>query len=177
MKTDRRTKEVDWERVSQTVETHQAKLIRYATSIVRDEDRAKDIAQEAFIRLCRASWPDVEGHLQAWLFRVTRNLALDVLRKEKRMSYLSEAESIEGLAQEGEEGSRERARMQDASSLLELVKALPRKQAEVVLLKFQQDLSYKEISEVTGLSVSNVGYLMHHALKELKSLWQAGEVR
>lgn len=91
------------------------------------------------------------------------------------MSYLSETESIEGLDLEEKSRSREQARLQEACSLLELAKALPAKQSEVVLLKFQQDLSYKEISDVTGMSVSNVGYVMHHALKELKSRWQAGE--
>ncbi|MDQ8205305.1 sigma-70 family RNA polymerase sigma factor [Pelagicoccus sp. SDUM812003] len=164
-----------WERVSQAVDEHQAKLIRYAASIVKDRERAKDVVQETFIRLCRQDWQEVEGHLQAWLFRVTRNLALDVTRKEKRMSYVEEPDSMERLAGDRDGAAREQDRRERAGSLLELADALPSKQREVVLLKFQQDLTYKEISEITGLSVSNVGYLLHHALKDLKSRWQASQ--
>lgn len=163
--------------IANVIETNQAKLIRYAQSILKDHERAKDVVQETFIRLCKTRWAEVEEHLQPWLFRVTRNLALDTLRKEKRMSYLEEPEMLTRLNETSEETQRESARKQDAHSLLELAKALPDRQSEVVLLKFQQDLSYKEISEVTGLSVTNVGYLLHHALRELKSRWHAGQTR
>lgn len=164
-----------WDRISGAVEAHQAKLIRYATGIVRDRERAKDVVQETFVRLCRARWQEVEGHLQAWLFRVTRNLALDAIRKEKRMSYVGESGAMEGLVGMDEGSAREAERKEDGGSLMALASSLPAKQAEVILLKFQQDLSYKEISEVTGLSVGNVGYLMHHGLKELKSRWNAAQ--
>ncbi len=164
-----------WERVLVVIERDQAKLIRYASGILRDRERAKDVVQEAFIRLCKVPWESVESRLPAWLFRVTRNLALDVLRREKRMSYVEEPELAARLVGPG--GEREDLAREEAGSLLELASSLPPKQSEVVLLKFQQDLSYKDISEVTGLSVSNVGYVLHHALKELKSRWQAAQAR
>lgn len=54
------------------------------------------------------------------------------------------------------------------SEIFRLVQTLPKNQREVVYLKFQCDLSYKEISEVTKLSVTNVGFLLHTALKEIR---------
>ena len=54
--------------------------------------------------------------------------------------------------------------------VLRFLERLPENQREVIRLKFQGDLSYKEISEVTGLSVSNVGFLIHTGIKRLRSL-------
>ena len=60
-----------------------------------------------------------------------------------------------------------------ASQALELLKTLPGKQREVIRLKFQNDMSYKEIAEITELSVSNVGFLLHTALKTLRAEMQS----
>ena len=54
------------------------------------------------------------------------------------------------------------------SQILQVVETLPKNQREVIYLKFQSDLSYKEISEVTKLSVGNVGLLLHTALKAIR---------
>ena len=54
------------------------------------------------------------------------------------------------------------------SQILQLVETLPKNQREVVYLKFQCDLSYKEISEVTKLSIGNVGFLLHNALRAIR---------
>ena len=54
------------------------------------------------------------------------------------------------------------------NQILELIQTLPKNQREVVYLKFQCDLSYKEISEITHLSVSNVGFLLHNALRTIR---------
>ncbi len=59
--------------------------------------------------------------------------------------------------------------------VFELIQTLPEKQSELLMLKFSEGLSYREISEVTGLSSSNVGYILHHALKALKDLWEEVE--
>lgn len=163
-------RETEWDWIRGVVQEHQSSLIRYAASIVGGTEQAKDIVQEVFLKLCKQRWRDVEGHLVSWLFRVTRNQALDALRKEKRMSLFEKTETMEALVSVGETRKSEAVR-----SLLELVEQLPGRDREVVTLKFQQGLSYKEISEVTGLTVSNVGYVLHHALKELKQRWEAVE--
>jgi len=166
-------RETEWDRIRRVVQEHQSALIRYAASIVGGREQAKDIVQEVFLKLCKQSWRDVEGHLVIWLFRVTRNQALDALRKEKRMSLFEKTETLEAVAGVGEIVAGEARKSEAIRSLLELVEQLPSRDREVVTLKFQQGLSYKEISEVTGLTVSNVGYVLHHALKELKQRWKA----
>lgn len=61
------------------------------------------------------------------------------------------------------------------ASLFELILTMPEKQSELLMLKFADGFSYKEISNITGMSVSNVGYTLHHALRELKARWESQE--
>ena len=146
-------------------------LLQYAGRIVRCPDRARDVVQDTFLRLLeRGPGPAAlaDGNAAArWLFTVCRNRALDVCRKEHRMTYLDPDADREPPSPDP--GPAETmARKETASALLRLVESLPPRQQEVVQLKFQNGLSYQEISEVTQLSVSNVGFLLHRALKALR---------
>lgn len=157
------------------VETHAADLTRYAASILGDTDAAKDVVQDSFIRLWREPREQVEDHVRPWLFRVCRNRALDQRRKGGRMRPLNEVDTATRPA-EGQ-GPEEVAELRDShEQVLVLMQQLPGNQREVVRLKFQNGLSYKEIASVTELSVSNVGFLLHTALKALRAqIAAAGE--
>jgi RNA polymerase sigma-70 factor (ECF subfamily) len=143
-------------------------LLQYATLIIGDRDRARDVVQETFIELQRGGRRQELDHAPAkWLFTVCRNRALNICRKEKRMTYLDEEilekrESAEPLPNERLEQNEARG------FLLRIVATLPPRQQELLQLKFQNDLSYQEISEITKLSVSNVGVIIHTALKTLR---------
>lgn len=165
-----------WLWIKEVVAIHQAPLIRYAASLLGDGERAKDVVQETFIKLCRQDRKDLEPRLAAWLFKVTRNGALDALRRDKRMELHETPELAARRANGIEEEAGEARRSEMIGSLLDLVASLPPKQREVIELKFREGLSYREISELTGLSASNVGYLLHHGLKELKDAWKAAQV-
>jgi RNA polymerase sigma-70 factor (ECF subfamily) len=149
------------------LDAHEAALLRYATRLLGDSDKARDVVQETFLRLCAEKPPAAESYVAAWLFRVCRHRALDVLRREKRnMTALtnmngrpSEHEPSPVLALERDES---------ISELLGLLNKLPDNQQEVIRLKFQAGLRYHEIAQVTGLSVSNVGFLIHTAIKRLR---------
>jgi len=157
-----------WDWVRLAIESHQADLIRYAHSILGDQGRAQDCVQDTFIKLCKQKRDKVEDHLLPWLFRVLRNHCLNTLRKEKRMSPLNELES----EQIPDSTTPDPRRAETVQSLFEMVDTLPARQRECVLLKFQQDFSYQEIADITGLTVSNVGYILHQAVKALKSQWE-----
>ncbi len=142
-------------------------LLQYATRIIGDPDRARDVVQETFVEVQRGKHRQLDNAPAKWLFTVCRNRALNVCRKEKRMTYLDEEllerhESAEPLPNERIEQSEARV------FLLRIVATLPPRQQELLQLKFQNDLSYQEISEITKLSVSNVGVLIHTALKTLR---------
>jgi RNA polymerase sigma-70 factor (ECF subfamily) len=142
-------------------------LLQYAARIIGDRDRARDVVQETFIELQRGKRNQLDNAPTKWLFTVCRNRALNVCRKEKRMTYLDE-ELIE-KRESNDPAPNERIEQKEASGfLLRIVSTLPPRQQEVLQLKFQNDLSYQEISEITKLSVSNVGVLIHNALKTLR---------
>jgi RNA polymerase sigma-70 factor (ECF subfamily) len=140
-------------------------LLAYVRRLLGDEHRGRDIVQEAFLRLCRQPRADVEPHLDPWLFAVCRRLAVDVLRKENRMSALSDAAEPPaprtGPAEAAETSDLKRA-------VLDRLSKFPPTQQEAVRLKFLQQFSYREIAEVMGLTESHVGVLIHLAMKKLR---------
>ncbi len=143
-------------------------LTLYATRLLGDAERARDVVQETFLRLCVRDRAEVEPHLAEWLFTVCRNRALDVLRKERRMTRLSEDQMQ--LRPSPEPAPPDLAECRDeAERVLGLLETLPASQREVIRLKFQNGFSYREISRISGHSVSNVGYLIHTGLKSLRS--------
>jgi RNA polymerase sigma-70 factor (ECF subfamily) len=98
---------------------------------------------------------------------VCRNRARDVQRKERRMTTLHEIE-LETCASREPSPAFALEQQESASQVLRLLGSLPHNQQEVVRLKFQNDLSYQEISRITKLSVSNVGFLIHTAIKTIR---------
>jgi RNA polymerase sigma factor (sigma-70 family) len=163
-------RKVDWVRTA--LERHESALLRYATSIVGDMERARDIVQDTYVRLCDEEPAKLDGCLAEWLFTVCRNRALDVLRKDKRMTPLTD---MDLEVRESEEPSPALAaeRNETTSQVLRLLGALPPNQREVIRLKFQAGLSYAEISKATGHSVTNVGFLIHTGIKTLRQKLQA----
>lgn len=161
--------------VAHAVASHEAALLRYATRLLGDPHRARDVVQDVFVRLFAAPRAEVETHLAECLFTVCRHRAVDVLRKEGRMSRLDD---IPGggdaggspvlMASEPRPGAALEA-AETRAALLRLIDRLPANQQEVVRLKFQTGFSYKEISRITELSVSNVGFLIHTAVQRLRA--------
>jgi RNA polymerase sigma-70 factor (ECF subfamily) len=145
--------------IEEALELHESSLLRYARWILSDLESAREVVQETFLRLCKEDPARVEGHVAQWLFTVCRNLAFDARKKEARMTPLGDTEVAVAPGLEERE---------TVSQILQLVETLPKNQREVVYLKFQCDLSYKEISEITRLSVSNVGFLLHSAVRAIR---------
>lgn len=142
-------------------------LLQYATRIIGDREGARDVVQETFVQLQRAPRRQVDPAPAKWLFTVCRNRALNVCRKERRMMYL--ADDILERRQAPDVGPVEHLEQKEAGGfLLQIIGTLPPRQQEVLQLKFQNDLSYQEISDITHLSVSNVGVMIHNALKTLR---------
>jgi RNA polymerase sigma-70 factor (ECF subfamily) len=156
------------------VETAQADfegpLTGYAAGLLGgDWERARDVVQDTFIKLHRQDPEMIRGKLKSWLYTVCRNRSIDILRKENPM-MCSPGEAFENLDDNEPDPSRAMERKERFEEVLRFLERLPENQREVIRLKFQGDLSYKEISEVTGLSVSNVGFLIHTGIKRLRSL-------
>ncbi len=164
--------------VQTAVEQYQPALVRYATRLLRDPDRARDVVQDTFVRLLAQPRAQIDGHVAEWLFTVCRNRVLDVARKESRMKRFAEGE-LERVADSATRPGHTLEKEETQAALLRLVDRLPPNQQEVIRLKFQNGFSYKEISRITELSVSNVGFLIHTAVARLRREWadQGGEWR
>jgi RNA polymerase sigma-70 factor (ECF subfamily) len=159
--------------LERTFAEHAAPLTRYATRLLHgDADRARDVVQDTFVKFMAQPVAAVEGHVVEWLFTVCRHGALDVLRKEGRVSRFAPGQAERVVAAEARPGRGLEAEETQAA-LLALIGKLPANQQEVVRLKFQSGFSYKEISRITELSVTNVGFLIHTAVTKLRSEFAA----
>ena len=154
--------------VQAAVARHQAPLLRYATRLLGgDADRARDVVQDTFMRLMAQPTSEVDGHVAEWLFTVCRNRSHDVLRKEGRMNRFEEGQ-VEQLTAPDPRPGRSMERAEQHETVLRLIGRLPHNQQEVIRLKFQNGFSYQEISRITSLSVTNVGFILHTAIKALR---------
>jgi RNA polymerase sigma factor (sigma-70 family) len=165
-----KTPDSDW--VQTVMARYEQPLIRYAAHITGDIERAREVVQDTFLKLCRRKSSEIHDHLAQWLYTVCRNGALDVRRKERKMTGISEAQQ-QSWIHPGPELSTTLEQKEQLAEIMDLLGTLPQNQQEVLRLKFHGDLSYLEISKVTNLSVSNVGFLIHTGLKTIRDGIQA----
>ncbi|MEO1698208.1 MAG: sigma-70 family RNA polymerase sigma factor [Planctomycetota bacterium] len=155
------------DRVEALLAENESALIRYAARLLGDDpDGARDVVQEAFLRLCRQE--DLEGVGREWLFTVTRNLCVDHRRKQGRMTPTDEIEDVHAGRPDAHGAPEPPARVED-EDLAQALGRLPERQQEALRLKFEAGLSYAEIAGVLGTSAGNVGWILHHAIKGLKT--------
>ena len=143
-------------------------LMGYATHLLGDPDRASDVVQDTFVRLCKQPRDQVRDRVRQWLFKVCRNRALDIIKKESRMKTLDDAKASLQVSRDGDPSSKVELAERHASAE-GLLSKLPVRQQEVIRLKVHAGLSYREISDLTGLSISNVGYLLSTGLKSVRN--------
>lgn len=160
--------QAEW--VNDAVTRFEAPLLRFTARLLGDADAARDVVQDAFLRLCSQPRAQVDGHLAEWLYTVCRHRALDVLRKESRMSEtpLIHDAPPDGARSREPEPHAALERREDAGHLRVALGSLPPRTQEVLRLRFQEGLSYKEIAGVMQLTVSHVGVLIHNGLKTLR---------
>jgi RNA polymerase sigma factor (sigma-70 family) len=150
--------------VLEALERFEQPLLRFAATIA-GPDAARDTVQDVFLELCKEPWDKVEGHLAAWLFTVCRNKAISHRRKVARHTDVEEDEVI---AESDRGPDRTLEKKEAASRIARAMEGLSERDREVVALKFAGGLSYKEIADVTKLSVSHVGVILHEALKKVR---------
>jgi len=155
-------------RMEAVMAQYETALLRYATRIVRDAHLAQDVVQNAFIKLY-ANWKDntrPDERLKTWLYRVTHNEAIDLIRRESRLQILHKAHSEEQDAcTDGVNCPR--TETERFALVMDHVGKLDPTERQVLLLRLEEGLSYGEIAAVTGRSVGNIGCILHNAVKTL----------
>ena len=146
-------------------DSEETPLLRYAFSFVGRRAVAEEIVQEVFLQL-HSHWDDVESP-KAWLFRSVRNRAFKHIRDHKR-EVLGEGDgSSQTSIVEEESPEASLVHMEAIAAVRQIMEELDEPDRQLVKLKYFSDLKYREISSQTGLNIGNVGYRLHHILKEL----------
>jgi RNA polymerase sigma-70 factor (ECF subfamily) len=145
-------------------------LLHYALRLTGTRSSAEDVVQEAFMKL-HVQFHEVREP-RRWLYRTVHNLALNQRRAESRVVALTpEREPDDAPVQDPTDPlplpDEAIARWEGIGLVRLSLAALDVRSREVVRLKFHEDLSYREISQRTGLKIGHVGYLLHHALKTI----------
>jgi len=156
------------------VERYQGRLLRYARFLPGGGDQAEDVVQEVFLRLARTppalpveAGPDrLQGRsrLASWLFRVTRNCAMERIRSDSRRRLRERSAAM----LEASEGGQQMVEANDTRQAVErCLDQLKQDQREVLVLRLFEDRSYREISEITGKRNGTVAWLISEGLKSL----------
>jgi len=146
---------------NRSVEEFSDSVYRFILASMKDEDRASDVVQESYEKL----WMNVSdigyGVVKSWLFSTAYHTMIDIIRKEKRMKSLEEAEPCDYLYEQG---------ASDLNAILHMaLERLPENQKTVILLRDYEGYSYREIAEITGSTEAQVKINIHRGRYALRS--------
>jgi RNA polymerase sigma-70 factor (ECF subfamily) len=137
-------------------------LLRYAFGLLGRRELAEEVVQDAFLKL-HEHWDEVEIP-RAWLFRCVRNFSFNILRKNKRETLDESPGDRESALERPDD---ELGRLEAVGMIQMLVSEMEERDQSMVRMKYFHDLKYQEIADKLDMSVGNVGYRLHHLLKEL----------
>lgn len=158
------------------IKKHQLRLFNFIYSKVLNKDIADDIFQETFIKVINTLKRGVyneEGKFLPWLMRIAHNLVIDHFRKKNRIPLFENNDNFD-IFQLISDGSlnAENAIIHDQiiADIQKIILELPEDQKEVLLMRFYRDMSFKEIAELTGVSINTALGRMRYAIINLRKL-------
>lgn len=171
-----KVKSGDMEAFRELVEVHQSRVIGTVCKMLGDDTDSEDLSQQVFIRVWKsADRYQPTAKFTTWLFKITRNLVFNELRRRKRHPGFSmDAELEPGEAPRELEDvhapspSTELLEDELQTAIQKAIDALPETQRMAVILRRYEELSYQEIGDILGLSVSAVKSVLFRARAELK---------
>ena len=146
-------------------DSEETPLLRYAFSLVGRRVVSEEIVQEVFLQL-HAHWEEVDAP-KAWVYRCVRNRAFKYLRDHRREVLSEDDASLQASIDDEEPPEASLVHMEAIGALRQMLEHLDESDRQLVKLKYFDDLKYRDISSRTGLNIGNVGYRLHHILKEL----------
>lgn len=158
------------------INKHKTKVFTTILLIVNDTYIAEDLFQETFIKVIRtfkSGKYNEEGKFLPWVVRIARNLAIDHFRKSKRMPTITSQDGEDIFRTiEIRESNREESfiRNQRDDTVRQIINMLPAEQKEVLVLRHYGDMSFKEIAELTGVSINTALGRMRYALNNMRKI-------
>ena len=156
----------------------QGKLFSYILFVVRDEDKANDLFQETFVKvitkLHQRKYVD-SGKFGAWVMRIAHNVIMDWYRDEKARNLVEPTEENDLSNLKGNEVldsniENRYVNEQILKDVRKMMNLLPATQREVVFMRFYQDMSFKEIAELKGISINTALGRMHYAIQNMRRM-------
>ncbi len=162
--------------LSELIERHKQRVYSFIYSKVSDRDITEDIFQDTFIKviktLKRGAYNE-EGKFLPWVMRISHNLIIDHFRKSNRMPKFAnngDFNIFSVLSDDDLNAERKIIKGQVEDDLRRLIQELPEDQKEVLVMRLYKDMSFKEISEQTGVSINTALGRMRYALINLRKV-------
>ena len=158
------------------IKRHQQRLFSFIYSKVQDRDITEDVFQDTFIKVIRTLKKgnyNEEGKFLPWVMRIAHNLVIDHFRKTNRMPSFKNTDEFDIFSVLGDgslNAEKQLIQEQIFSDVRELIKELPEEQKEVLVMRLYKDMSFKEISENTGVSINTALGRMRYALINMRKL-------
>ncbi len=164
------------------IHRHQQRLFSFIYSKVHDRDITEDIFQDTFIKVIRTLKKgnyNEEGKFLPWVMRISHNLVIDHFRKSNRMPSFKNTDEFDIFSVLGDNNLNVEKRIikeQIHSDIKELLQELPDEQKEVLIMRIYKDMSFKEISENTNVSINTALGRMRYALINLRKLIEKNKI-
>ena len=158
------------------INRHQSKIYGFIYSKVSNRDISDDIFQDTFIKVIKTLKSNAyneEGKFLPWVMRIAHNLVVDHFRRNKKMPMFRETEEFSIFSIMSDNVPNIESQIitnQVESDLRKLIEELPADQKEVIVMRMDQDLSFKEISELTGVSINTALGRMRYALMNMRKV-------
>ena len=158
------------------IKRHQQRLFSFIYSKVQDRDITEDVFQDTFIKVIKTLKKgnyNEEGKFLPWVMRIAHNLVIDHFRKSNRMPTFKNTDEFDIFSVLGDgnlNAEKKIIQEQIYDDVRELVKELPEEQKEVLVMRMYKDMSFKEISENTGVSINTALGRMRYALINMRKL-------
>lgn len=158
------------------IKRHESKIYGFIYSKIADRDISNDIFQDTFIKVIKtlkSNSYNEEGKFLPWVMRISHNLIVDHFRKTKKMPMYRETEEFSIFSIMSDDSLNIENKMildQVEVDLKRLIEELPDDQKEVLVMRMYQDMSFKEISELTDVSINTALGRMRYALMNLRKI-------
>ncbi len=158
------------------IKRHQQRLFSFIYSKVKDRDITEDVFQDTFIKVIRTlkkGTYNEEGKFLPWVMRIAHNLVIDHFRKTNRMPSFKNTNEFDIFSVLGDgnlNAEKQIIKDQIHTDVRELINELPEEQKEVLIMRMYKDMSFKEISENTGVSINTALGRMRYALINMRKL-------
>jgi RNA polymerase sigma-70 factor, ECF subfamily len=159
------------------VEQYQYRLVRYLIYLMGRQDEVDDLVQETWLRVLeRGRSYDGRSRFEPWLFTIARHLAIDHMRKRRTVSLEAEDDGESPLPASSDPSPfLLAARTEDSQRLAQSMQTLDFIYREVLMLRFQEDLSLQEVAAVIGAPVSTVASRIYRGLRTLREQLEGGK--